>query len=225
MWRSENCLKWELDTHLSEGQIRRSKPGMTVYIKYMFGNTHLSEKSDSMNSRVRFLSLRKDNSNFDENNIIYLDQQNQCVCGLAGYRCLLLPVYCKGKMAHTQLDRIWEKVARTLEVVWAQCQASSVPNFTTLCPYDFREFTSFGTIGSTDMSYITKCHQKGEAGLLWTFLFEIPPCGRKMPLNSTSCIFRTLNVLVPLNKKQGKTLNMFTLELMHTKLKRDTLKK
>lgn len=85
MWRSENCLKWELDTHLSEGQIRRSKPGMTVYIKYMFGNTHLSEKSDSMNSRVRFLSLRKDNSNFDENNIIYLDQQNQCVCGLAGY--------------------------------------------------------------------------------------------------------------------------------------------
>lgn len=51
----------------------------------MFNNTYLSEKSDSINSRVRFLSLRKDNSDLDENNIIYLDQQNQCIWELAEY--------------------------------------------------------------------------------------------------------------------------------------------
>lgn len=40
-----------------------------------------------------------------------------------------------------------------------------------------------------------------------------------------SYILRTLKVSVSLNKKEGKTLNTFILQLMHTELKRDTLKK
>lgn len=109
MWKSENSWKWELDTHLWRTDLKKKNRYDCIHKVYVFDNTHLSEKSDSINSRVRFLSLIKDNSNLDENNIIYLDQQNLCIWGLAGYWCLLLHVYWKGKIAHihslTKLER------------------------------------------------------------------------------------------------------------------------